>query len=303
MKYYPILITVYSRVNHLEKLINSLKENKEATETELYIGSDFPKKTEDVNGVDKVRQFLQNISGFKKVHLYFWKTNIGQKESIYRLKNEIKKTHDGFIFFEDDNIVSKHYLSFMNYNLNKWKDNERIACICGYFYPIDISFYSEYDIIFIKEYNAWGSGFWFSKDYYMDKMSKEYFDKKKEKLKEFKKISMNSYYILMDDLRSGRIYGDARMAFQIFIDNQYAVFPKYSLVRNIGQDGSGMHSGKNNELQFQELNTNFSPKIYPKNLVINIEIQKIISQYRSYTLVKRIKIRIINFLRKVKCIG
>ena len=63
----PIIIFVFNRVKHLSMLIESLKNNREAKDSNLFIFSDGPKTDEDIRKVDQVRKYLKSLKGFKSI--------------------------------------------------------------------------------------------------------------------------------------------------------------------------------------------------------------------------------------------
>jgi hypothetical protein len=81
----------------------------------LYIFSDAAKPG-DENMVLKVRKYAQSINGFKKVNLVFQKQNNLHKNvtEFMRLPLELNGKS---IILEDDVIVQKSFLKFMNLSL------------------------------------------------------------------------------------------------------------------------------------------------------------------------------------------
>jgi len=78
----PILLFVYNRPEHTKKTIEALKNNYLAKESELIIFSDGPKKEKDKNNVEKVRNVIKNIEGFKNVEIKISENNKGLANSI-----------------------------------------------------------------------------------------------------------------------------------------------------------------------------------------------------------------------------
>lgn len=66
MKYAPIIISVYDRLDHLKKCIESLQKNELACYSELYVISDAAYKEEHIPLIDAVRTYINGITGFKK---------------------------------------------------------------------------------------------------------------------------------------------------------------------------------------------------------------------------------------------
>lgn len=287
---YPILISVYDRLEHFKSCIESLQNNAISNNTIIYIASDAAKDNHSKEKIQNVRKYIKTISGFKEVILLDWDENKGQSRSIKDARDLIFQKYDGYIFLEDDNVVSPYFLDYMNYNLNYWKDDRRILYVCGYMYPIN--FTSNYDSVFLKEYNAWGVGVWKNKFIDVHLLDSDFFMNNPENLKLMKMFSNTSYYILMSDLFYQKNYADGRRAFTLIYKDAYSIFPRKSLVKNIGQDGSGLHSGTNKYLQKVELDKSFVPLNYPQELSPEQKIQSIITKYRRYSMLKRFRIHL-----------
>ena len=75
MNFAPIILFTYKRLDTLKKTILSLKKNKEAKKSELIIFSDGYKNDQDKNETLKVRKYIKEISGFKKIKIYLRKKN------------------------------------------------------------------------------------------------------------------------------------------------------------------------------------------------------------------------------------
>ena len=63
----PIILFVYNRPKHTETCKNALKKNTLAKASQLYVFSDAAKKEKDFENVNKVREIINKIDGFKKV--------------------------------------------------------------------------------------------------------------------------------------------------------------------------------------------------------------------------------------------
>ena len=67
----PIVIFTYTRLETLKKTIESLKKNKMAKFSEIYIFSDCHKNKIDQPLVNSVRKYLKSIKGYKCKKRYF----------------------------------------------------------------------------------------------------------------------------------------------------------------------------------------------------------------------------------------
>ncbi|MDO8610865.1 MAG: glycosyltransferase, partial [bacterium] len=138
-KYAPIILFVYARPHHTKKTIEALLDNSEAVNSDLIIFSDGPKSNQEYQVVNEVRSYISLITGFKSITLHFNDSNLGLAESIIHGVTSILKKHEQVIVLEDDIVTSPFFLKYMNEALEKYKNNNNVASIHGYIYPVDIS--------------------------------------------------------------------------------------------------------------------------------------------------------------------
>lgn len=250
IQYAPIIITVYTRKQNLENLISSLLECPEACNSDLYIFSDAASKKEDELMVSEVRDYISTIKGFKSVTAI--KPDINSRISkIYHVRNkiiELFEHFDKYIFLEDDNIVSKHFLRYMNDAMDFYKDDSRITAVSAYTVPIKFPFWYKKDIWLGKRYCPWGYGM--RKEWYYQ-FNRTSYDRysiatKKENIKKFYAVGRDILNILYDDSTGKISAGDVKIVFDQVMKNQYTLFPTKSLVRNVGFDGMGEHCCETN---------------------------------------------------------
>lgn len=270
MIYAPVLVPTLNRYEHLKRLIESLQKNKWAEFTELYIGVDFPPSEKYREGYEKICDYLAGeISGFKRINVYYHHDNLGTQDNIMFLINEISKSYDRYIFTEDDNEFSKNFLEYIDKGLEKFQSDERIIGICGHAFHVDWDLNEESLLKMGYAYDAWGIGRWIEKD------TKMFSEVTLPYLKELLchigrawhlyRVSPLLFYCCVETvvLQRGVMY-DAHGAFQLIdmavtiymIDfGYYTINPVVSKVRNWGDDGSGIHGGSENTGRNQPLDS------------------------------------------------
>ena len=78
----PIILFTYRRAAHTRRCIESLKQSPLAADSELYIFSDAPKGGNDLADVLAVRNYINSITGFKKVIIEEATENRGLADSV-----------------------------------------------------------------------------------------------------------------------------------------------------------------------------------------------------------------------------
>ena len=128
----PILLFVYNRLDHTIKTITELQKNKLANESELFIFSDAPKNNNANLAVEKVRNFIKTVDGFRKISIIERQKNYGLAGSIIDGVSKIINDFGKVIVLEDDLITSPYFLNYMNDGLNIYENDDQVACIHGY---------------------------------------------------------------------------------------------------------------------------------------------------------------------------
>jgi len=245
----PIVISVYDRLEHLHKCIESLQMNKLATESILYVVSDAAYKKEHIEKIKEVREFISSITGFKEVRSVFRNRNLGAHLSLSLALKDILQIYDSFIFLEDDIVVSDNFLQYMNDGLDYYEEQKNIFSICGFKVPFKMPSDYEDDIFFYPCNSPWGFATWKNR---WESVNYDYYDryselkKDRKRFKEFLSIGFYIKGILKADSRQEIVAGDLRVYYHMFQHNMCSVFPVRSKTQNWGFDGTGEHCGKKN---------------------------------------------------------
>lgn len=244
----PVVVFAYKRLDKLKEVLSSLENAKYADETELYVFADGYKSDKDKDDVIAVQNFLsiyEKNDKFKKVEVYVSKNNKGLANSIISGVTDIINRYGRVIVLEDDIVVSGDFLIFMNDALDFFENNKKIWSIGGG--SPDISKLCNYDkdIYCWYRIQSWGWASW------SDRWEKINWDA--DYFAEFIKSPRIQYMFSRGGLDlcemlwgqyNGRCDSWAiRSSYAECVNNMYTILPKYSRVRNIGEDGKGTHGG------------------------------------------------------------
>jgi len=296
----PISVSVYDRISHFKKCVESLAANDLAKNSILYIFSDGAKPGDELS-VNKVRKYAKSIKGFKKVKFFFQKKNNFYKNVINRTKIPFKE-HNKVIRLEDDIVVSNSFLKYMNESLNKYEYHPNVFSVSGYLYPINFNFNKDY--FFMNRYAGWGHGLWRKKWRIMVKnISSEnlvlsYINNWYDYKKLYNQIPnmINSLPMLSEGKWK---YSDYRYNLYFLKYNKFTLFPKKSLTKNIGHDGSGINCGKNNKYQLQKIYHGKINLNEEEIVKINLKAEAMVA--RSYWISRRYGSFLYFFYIKLKC--
>ncbi|MFJ8265536.1 sugar transferase [Peribacillus asahii] len=239
----PIVLFVYNRPEKTYDTLQTLKDNDLAKQSILYIFSDGPKNEEQSYKVEKVREIIQDVQGFKDVQVFYSNSNRGLANSVISGVSKIIKEYGKVIVLEDDLITSQYFLNFMNDALHFYKNNNKIWSISGYTPKIDFPNYYESDIYLTTRACSWGWGTWIDRWEKVDWEIKDYHEFKKNKLQRKRfNISGNDMSNMLDEQVKGVIDSWAiRWCYNQFKLDSYTVYPNCSFIRNIGLNGDSTH--------------------------------------------------------------
>lgn len=254
-EYAPVLIPTLNRHVHLKRCVESLARCTHADKTELVIGLDYPSSDKYREGWEKISEYVDTITGFKKVTILRAESNIGATENFNILQEYAKAHYQTFILSEDDNEFSPCFLDYIDKGLTKYWDDERITAICGYNYPVDMGAYDK-NIYAHHQYSAWGVAFWSHKWQPLTATYANKILKSPAKALKVLRTEARMFYVLMSMVAQKQRWGDTLRVVHNIVENRYSIFPTLSLCRNLGHDGSGLHcggsAGDNNNIYHQQ---------------------------------------------------
>ena len=280
----PIILFVYNRPKHTESVINALKKNTLAAESTLYVFSDAAKKEKDFENVNKVREIISNISGFKEVIVTEAETNLGCANSVISGVTKVINEHGKAIIIEDDILTAPNFLEFMNEALNRYKSDKRIFSISGYNVPMHVPENWKSPVFLTYRYSSWGWATWIDRwkeaDWDVLGWQEIFTDKTKNKL--FRRGGDDLPYIFKAQMNGTMNSWAIRWYYSHYSKNSFTVFPTYSFVENIGFDGSGIHCGKAGKAPNKPVIAQNGGKIVlPDVLEFDEEMNKLfVSRYR-----------------------
>ncbi len=242
----PIALFVYNRPEHTRRTINYLQKNLLADESRLYIFSDAPKKNDDLLKVTEVRDLIKSITGFKTITIIERKENLGLANSIIAGVSKLVSEYGKVIVFEDDLLSSIYTLKYFNEALIKYADEQKVMHIGAYMYPLKGNNLPE--TFLFRAATSWGWATWESAwenfEPNVDLLLNQ-FDKKKAN--QFAIEGTMNFWKQLLDFKAGKNDSWAiRWYASIFLKGGLTLNPTVSFIQNIGNDGSGVHSNKEN---------------------------------------------------------
>lgn len=291
----PIAIFSFNRPAKIKKLFKSLKKNRLSKFSKIYIFQDnFGLKKDEKNVLQNI-QFFKSLKGFKKIKFILRKKNYGFYKNFYEGLIFFFRHEKKGIILEDDLIVSKYFLKYMNEALNKYESYKRVWHISGWNYDIKIK--DQYDAYFGKHISSWGWATWRDRFEKYEKNPSILLKWKKNKVKKFNLNNSYNFYSQIQRNYSGALNSFAVFWYaSIFNRNGYTIFPKKSLVRNIGIGKTATHT----KVKGVFLNQKVSQKrsfIFPDEVYENKDISKIVENYFKKKKIKNYFLKIFKFFK------
>lgn len=288
----PIILFAFNRLEVLKATIASLLNNKEARDSILYVFVDGarPQREGETENVEKVRNFVKSINGFKEVHYKFATQNKGLGPSIIEGVTEVINQYGKAIILEDDLILASNFLSFMNQSLDRYEEEKKVFSICGYSNQVKVPEDYHYDTYFCTRSSSWGWGTWADRWNSVD-WQLENFDQYHTMRKAFNKWGGSDCWKMLSDWKVGKNKSWAiRFCFSQFLQQKISLFPIISKVKNDGFDGQGTNCKRWSRFRCVFDTSAIQSFSYPEKIAIHPYLFRSAISYHS--IVKRLQSRV-----------
>ncbi|HLP04293.1 MAG TPA: hypothetical protein VK152_02585 [Paludibacter sp.] len=231
----PICLFVYSRLVEAKMTVESLKRNRLAAESQLFVFSDGPVES-NKEEVQAVRDYIHGITGFANVTIYESGVNKGLANSIISGVSMMFKDFSKVIVLEDDLLLSTNFLCFMNEALDFYENKKRVLSVSGYSLMLKYPGNYPYDTAYSLRASSWGWATWNDRWEEIDWDVKSY---NSFKFNIFKRLRFNwggsDMSHMLDKQMNGRVNSWAiRFCYHQYEHNMLDVFPVVSKVANVG---------------------------------------------------------------------
>ncbi len=237
----PIVLFAYARLDHLRQTVDSLQTNRESGSTPLYVYCDGPRHESHKAQTDAVRAYVDSIDGFASITRVYRDKNLGLAKSIISGVSEVLSKYESVIVMEDDLVVSPYFLQFMNEGLQLYRNEDRVASIHGYSFPVLDQLPETF---FLRGADCWGWATWARAWRHFEPDGKKLLDALRERklTREFDLDGAYPYTRMLTNQVAGKNDSWAvRWHASCFLKNMLTLYPGKSLVNNIGTDDSGTH--------------------------------------------------------------
>ncbi|MFT4222190.1 glycosyltransferase family 2 protein [Dysgonomonas sp.] len=249
----PILLFVYKRPIHTQKTLEYLANNALAKESILYIYADGPKEGTDLDGLKKIeetRKVIRAEQWCNEIHIIESNTNKGLANSIIEGVTEIINRHGKVIVLEDDIITSTGFLKYMNEALNLYEEQEKVMHISG-FVPVTTGADKLPETYFLRFMSCWGWATW-KRAWSEIILDIPYLYNNIPLQDDFYRFNMDGTIDMFSQIEENYKGSLNTWAIKwystIFLKKGFCLYPQYSMIDNIGLDGSGEHCHSSDDL-------------------------------------------------------
>jgi hypothetical protein len=268
----PICLFAYNRLKETTRTIEALQQNYLAPQSELFIFSENASEVKgDVELTAEVRNYLRQITGFKKITLRESTTHQGLANSIISGVSEVIGQYGKVIVVEDDLITAPNFLNFMNEGLSFYENEDRVFSISGYTFDLPSLRNFPKDYYLGYRASSWGWASWLDRWAKIDWEVKDYSRFRRNWLQQLKFMrgGINMPFMLHNQMHDRVDSWAIRWCYHQFKFNLLTVFPSKSKVVNIGFGAAATNTKENRE-SYSALMDNGVKKdfVFDKKLII-----------------------------------
>lgn len=288
----PIVLFVYNRPWHTRQTVETLQRNLLASESELFVFSDGPKKPEDKEKIDEVREYIRSITGFGAIRLIERRHNLGLANSVINGVTEVIETYGRVIVMEDDILTVPNFLLFMNKALDTYREYDLIGSVTGYSLPIQIPTDYFFPVYLTHRHSSWGWGTWQRVWSKIDWEISDYdrFQSDRRAKQDFNAAGADMVAMLDMQMKGKLDSWSIRFDYACFRSGALSLAPVSNLVKNIGFDGSGMHCGPSGKHLQGMLTSDEETFNFPENPTLDSSIADATRKLFSCSLTARLKL-------------
>jgi hypothetical protein len=295
----PICLFTYNRLIETKKTVEVLKSNFLAGNSHLFIFSDGPRSEKDNHKVNMVREYLHTIDGFKSVSVIESEINKGLAKSIISGVTNVIERFEKAIVVEDDLILSKNFLLFMNQSLEYYENELKVFSISGFSVKLKIPDKYSFDNYFWGRAHSWGWATWKDRWITIDWEINDFdsFKKNKKNQNSFNRYGSDLSNMLKKSMEGRVDSWFIRFTYNQFKQGRLTAYPTISKVINEGFIKEATHTNVYNIIKV-DFDKSFNDKFkFNSEVKINKAIGKQVYKYKSLHF--RIIAKILTILLKI----
>lgn len=235
----PILVVGFNRPLMIRETLTNLMACNEVDKHEIYICVDGPRSKDDAPKVEEVLRTIREVCGRRSLlpKIMQRETNLGGVKNMRRAIDEVLGVHGRVIIIEDDILVSRTFLQYMEAGLRHFQNDRRVWAINGYLdfkFRVPKKWPAGY--FFAPRHSAWGWATWKSRWEEVDFDLTDWSEKRKDLsfCGELKKAG-GDIVTMLDAQAAGELNAwDVQCTYYMRKNGMYTIRPRMSLTKNNG---------------------------------------------------------------------
>jgi hypothetical protein len=287
----PVIIFAYNRAEELCRTLEALFSCIGIEEHSIYIFCDGQKNENDKVKTNQVKTYLKLFEGQKSITIQYAEFNKGLAKSIIEGVTQIFEKYESVIVLEDDLIVSKNFLLYMNQAINFYKNEEIVYSISGYSPILTDVIIENQDIYFTPRANSLGWATWKNRWEKVDWEVLTYNSFKYNLLAQcqFAKGGIDLPGMLRNQM-NGRINSWAiRWVYHQYLTRQVTVYPSISKLNHIGIGANATNTKRT--FRFETILDDGSQTVFSFKVFDGYDEKVLISFRKVFSIWRRLKDR------------
>ncbi|WP_165024539.1 glycosyltransferase family 2 protein [Dysgonomonas sp. ZJ279] len=297
----PIVLFVYNRPTHTLQTLEALANNSLAKDSILYIYVDGAKtnaNVETIKRIEETKDIIKQKQWCKEVHIIESEENKGLANSIVEGVTDIVNKYGKIIVLEDDIVTSPGFLKYMNDALDLYENKDRVMHISG-FVPVTSGADKLPETYFLRFMSCWGWATW-KKDWSELILDTDFLYKTIPHQKDYSAFNLEGATNMFSQIEANHNGTLKTWAIKwystIFLKKGLCLYPRYSVVDNVGIDGSGENSGNAQDLFKVSLAQSVDVK--PIKIEENLYAKKYLKRFYIYGRDSSFRKRLIRSIKK-----
>ncbi len=281
----PIVQISYNRASVLQETLLNLACCDGIQNHDIYAYVDGPRTVADSRKVGENVRVLENFKGsyLPRMEIIQREHNLGCLANMYESISDVLNRFGKAIIIEDDILVSRTFLRYVDAGLRFYANDKRIWAINGYLdFKMKIKTCYRHDIFLAPRHSAWGWGTWkdrwASVDFSLSDL--EEFISNPQNLLKITASGRDMLPMLKAQYQGRLNTWDVQCTYHMVKNGLFSVRPCLSLVKNIGTGTECEHCIQYNVCCAKQEYFNFLP-VFESNIQPDIRLLERFSEIKN----------------------
>lgn len=236
--YAPIIVVAFNRPLMIRETLLNLSRCEEVERHRIFLVVDGPRNDADRVKVEEVVSVAEEYKNKGLLHLEIIRRekNLGGVPNMRRTLDEFLERYGRAIVIEDDILVSRAFLRYMEDGLRKYESDKRVWAINGYLdWKMTIPRSYPYDCFMAPRHSAWGWATWKDRWQAVDFELKDWPESADDVLLKELSLCGGDVRAMLDAQKAGKLNAwDVQCTYYMRKHGMYTIRPRISMTKNNG---------------------------------------------------------------------